>query len=148
MKVCFCSWQATIGDCEKPGISDSLQTLVLLYKQELANWPLFTGRLSRELQEMNVFMFWMLIILTFIIQYFFIRIDAAPSVYDIFPRNRHFNPRLTSEESEEQVQEKRKRCFCENNLCVIDKLLKCRRSVILGRGFHKLKTLPWNKSSA
>merc|ERR1712130_51586 len=98
----------------------------------------FTGRLSRELQEMNVFMFWMLIILTFIIQYFFIRIDAAPSVYDIFPRNRHFNLRLTSEESEEQVQEKRKKCFCENNLCVIDKMLKCRRSVMLGDKREKI----------
>ena len=91
---------------------------------------------------MNVFMFWMLIILTFIIQHFFIRIDAAPSVYDIFPRNKYFNPRLNSEESEEQVLEKRKKCFCENNLCVIDKLLKCRRSVMLGKAFHKLRTLP------
>merc|ERR1712062_666751 len=100
----------------------------------------FTGRLSRELQEMNVFISLLLIIWTF--QYFFVRINAAPSVYDIFPRNKYFNPRLESEESEEKLYEKRRQCFCENDLCIIDKLLKCRRSVMLGRGFHKLKTLP------
>ena len=89
---------------------------------------------------MNVFMFWMLVILTFIIQYFFIRIDAAPSVYDIFPRNRHFNLRLTSEESEEQVQEKRKKCFCENNLCVIDKMFEREQSILFVKKFdHILK---------
>ena len=136
-----CSWQATIGDCEKPGISESQLTL-LLYKQELANWPLFTGKLSREreLQEMNVFISSLLIILTF--QHFFVTTNAAPSVFDIFPRNKYFSPRLDSEESEDKVLEKRKSCLCENSLCVIDKLLKCRRSVILGRGTHKLETFP------
>ena len=114
--------------------------LTTLYKQDLANWPLFTRRLSRELQEMNVFISLLLIILTF--QYFFVRINAAPSVYDIFPRNKYFNPRLYSEQSEEKNIDKRRQCFCENNPCVIDKLLKCRRSVMLGKGFHKLGTLP------
>merc|ERR1712154_138899 len=98
----------------------------------------FTGRLSRELQEMNVFISLLLIILTF--QYFFVRINAAPSVYDIFPRNICFNPRLDSEESEEKLYEKRRQCVCENNLCIIDKLSKCRRSVMLGTSGKLLET--------
>ena len=81
----------------------------------------------------------MLLMLTF--QYFFIRINSAPSVYDIFPRNKYFTSRVISEENEEKILEKRKKCLCEKNLCVIDKLFKCRRSVVSGRGFDKLKTL-------
>merc|ERR1712062_17322 len=96
----------------------------------------FTGRLPRELQEMNVFLISLLIISTF--QYFFIGTNAAPSVYDIFPRNKYFNPRTNSEQSEDKVLEKRRSCLCENNRCVIDKLLKCRRSVILGYKREKI----------
>jgi len=87
----------------------------------------------------GVFLFW------HALQYFFIKIDAAPSVYDIFPRNNYSNQRLNSEESEEKVLEKRKNCFCENYLCVIDKLLKCRQSVMLdkrekiGEQFQRLR---------
>ena len=80
---------------------------------------------------MNVFISSLLSV--FILYLLCLSTDGAPSVFDIFPRRSEYKTRAGSDESDQGDQQKIKRCICENNLCFIDKLLRCRHSIIPGK---------------